>query len=224
MMKIIKNLGLIIIIASCFKLALWQIDRAEQKILIQNDFSNQAKEKPINIKRISSMPKRFTNISATGYFKEPYFLLDNIVFNRKAGYHVISPLSVEGKVLLVNRGWVENFSRQKFPDIKKIDEIVVLVGYAYYPSKLLELTSENITATKPYVIQNIDIEQISKVLNAEVYPYVLVLKKDSRYSYIHNHSHNTRSHLKHYMYAGQWFLFSLIGVIFIVLLNRRDNG
>ena len=29
--------------------------------------------------------------------------------------------------------------------------------------------------------------------------------------------------LKHYMYAGQWFLFAIIGLVFMLILLRRDK-
>ena len=35
---------------------------------------------------------------------------------------------------------------------------------------------------------------------------------------------NENKYLTHYMYAGQWFLFALIGIIFLVILNRKKHG
>ena len=35
---------------------------------------------------------------------------------------------------------------------------------------------------------------------------------------------NDNSNLKHYMYAGQWFLFTMIGIFFLIILNRKSNG
>ncbi len=223
MIKITKNLVLIILIGTCIKLCLWQIDRAEQKLSIQNDFNIQKELAPINVLSIKSQPNRFTNIFATGYFNETYFLLDNIVHNRIAGYHVIHPLLIDDKILLINRGWVENYSRQKFPSITGTGELVTLSGYVYYPSKLLELSDQNMTKSKPYVIQNIDISEISSVLKKKVHPYILILEGGTKYSYVNQNINDEKSHLKHYMYAGQWFLFSVIGVIFLILLNRREN-
>ena len=30
--------------------------------------------------------------------------------------------------------------------------------------------------------------------------------------------------LKHYMYAGQWFLFATIGLIFMIILLRKEKN
>ena len=224
MINIFKNLSLIIIISTCFYLGLWQLDRAEEKIKIQDDFIEQVSKDHINVQSIDGNPVRYTKIYSNGKFLEPYFLLDNIVFNRKAGYYVISPFLTNNKILLVNRGWVENYSRQKFPSIETPTKSILIKGYIKYPMQLLELTDSNITDNKPYVLQNLDIDLISKILNRDAYSFILTLDKGSKYSYQFITEKNENKHFKHYMYAGQWFLFTIIGIVFLVLLNRNKNG
>ena len=168
MINIFKNLSLILLVVTCFYLGLWQLDRAEEKLAIQTDFQSQIKEKPVNINFLSVEPTRYKKIFAEGSFIEPYFLLDNIVYNRKAGYYVISPFQVDEKILLVNRGWVDNYSRQKYPVIDTPKEDMIINGYIKYPMKLLELTSENISLKEPYVIQDININHISGIIKKEI--------------------------------------------------------
>ena len=43
-------------------------------------------------------------------------------------------------------------------------------------------------------------------------------------SYIDNRRFKKNSELKHYMYAGQWFLFSIVAFIFMIILLRRDTN
>ena len=224
MINIFKNLSLILLVVTCFYLGLWQLDRAEEKLAIQTDFQSQIKEKPVNINFLSAEPARYKKIFAEGSFIEPYFLLDNIVYNRKAGYYVISPFLIDEKILLVNRGWVDNYSRQKYPVIDTPKEVMIINGYVKYPMQLLELTSENISVKEPYVIQNININQISNIIKKEIYPFIVNLNESSRFLYKYIPEKNEKSHLKHYMYAGQWFLFTIIGIFFLIILNRKSNG
>ena len=224
MINIFKNLSLITLIVICFYLGLWQIERAEEKLAIQTDFQSQIKERPVNINFLSTEPTRYKKIFAEGSFIEPYFLLDNIVYNRKAGYYVISPFLIDEKILLVNRGWVDNYSRQKYPVIDTPKEVMIINGYVKYPMQLLELTSENISVKEPYVIQNININQISNIIKKEIYPFILNLNESSRFLYKYIPEKNEKSDLKHYMYAGQWFLFTIIGIFFLIILNRKSNG
>jgi len=224
MINIFKNLSLVILIITCFYLGLWQLDRAEDKLAIQSDFESQIAENYVNINSLISEPTRYKKIYADGSFIEPYFLLDNIVYKRKAGYYVISPFLISNKVLLVNRGWVDNYSRQKYPIINTPKEDIRINGYVKYPMQLLELSSENITPQEPYITQNININQISKILKKEIYPFIINLNVNNKFSYIHIEEKNENNHLKHYMYAGQWFLFTIIGMFFLIILNRKKNG
>tara|TARA_B100001057_G_scaffold187361_1_gene188193 strand:- start:133 stop:813 length:681 start_codon:yes stop_codon:yes gene_type:complete len=224
MKNIFKNLSLIIIISTCFYLGLWQMDRADEKLRLQTDFINQVSKDYIDTKSVGENPLRYTKIYSNGIFVEPYFLLDNIVFNRKAGYFVISPFLLDNKILLVNRGWVENYSRLRFPTISTPIEKTIIKGYVKYPMQLLELSEFNITKNKPYVLQNINISQISKILDRDVYSFILTLDENSKYSYQYIAEKNEKKHFKHYMYAGQWFLFTIIGIVFLIILNRKKNG
>jgi len=224
MINIFKNLSLIILIGICFYLGLWQLDRAEEKLAIQSDFESQIETNYIDIHSLINNPIRYTKIYAKGSFIEPYFLLDNIVYKRKAGYYVISPFLVGSKILLVNRGWVDNYSRLKYPSINTPKTSMSINGYVKYPMKLLELTSENITLQEPYIIQNININQISDIIKKEIYPFIINLNETNEHSYQHIADKNENKHLKHYMYAGQWFLFTIIGMFFLIILNRKKNG
>ena len=224
MKNIFKNLILFILVLTCVYLGMWQLDRAEQKLAIQNDHQIQSSKQYQNLNEVENNPLRYSKIYVEGIFQEPYFLLDNIVHDKKAGYLVMSPFQIEDKIIIVNRGWVDNYSRQKFPNISTPQNTVEIKGYIKYPMKLLELSDTNITQEEPYVIQNLDIKEISSILKKEVYPFYLNLEYNSDYAYTSIIEKYENKHLTHYMYAGQWFLFALIGIIFLVILNRKKNG
>ena len=177
MINIFKNLSLVILIITCFYLGLWQLERAEDKLAIQSDFESQIAENYVNIHSLITEPTRYKKIYADGSFIEPYFLLDNIVYKRKAGYYVISPFLINSKVLLVNRGWVDNYSRQKYPIINTPKEDIRINGYVKYQMQLLELSSENITPQEPYITQNININKISKNIKKKYIHLLLILTK-----------------------------------------------
>ena len=223
MKNILKNLILFLLILTCAYLGFWQLDRADQKLSIQTDYQNQLLKDYLDLTEVQKNPLRYTKIMAEGTFLEPYFLLDNIVHNKKAGYLVMSPFLVEDKIIIVNRGWVDNFSRQKFPEILTPESDQQIKGYIKYPMRLLELSGINMTNKEPYIMQNLNINEISSILKKEIYPFYLNLEIDSNHSYIQIEEKTENKYLTHYMYAGQWFLFALIGIIFLILLNRKKN-
>ena len=50
-----------------------------------------------------------------------------------------------------------------------------------------------------------------------------MMNEEQSNSYSLQTIYKKNSDLKHYMYAGQWFLFALIGIIFMIILYRKDK-
>ena len=77
----------------------------------------------------------------------------------------------------------DNLSRQKFPEITTPESVLRVKGYIKYPMKLLELSSANITKNKPYIVQNLNIDEVSSILKKETHPFYLNLESDDDYSF-----------------------------------------
>ena len=90
-------------------------------------------------------------------------------------------------------------------------------------TEISELQEEVYSNEFPIIIQNIKINEVSDILQKEVLPYVLILSKKQNNSYTIQTNYKDNPELKHYMYAGQWFLFSIIGIIFMIILMRKDQ-
>lgn len=225
MIKTIKYLTFLSLIMLCVILGLWQIDRGNEKADIYNSYNEKLSKDPIDLNLLSNKPSQFTNIvvknTSFRYLSKKQFLLDNKVNNRQAGYEVLTPIKVNEHILLVNRGWVTNYNRQRLPDINIADSNSDLEGYIYYYGKAYELEKETYSLKFPMVIQNIELDAISEILASDVLPYVLILSKKQENTYIIQSRYQENPELKHYMYAGQWFLFALIGFIFMIILMRR---
>ena len=129
---------------------------------------------------------------------------------------------INNKILLVNRGWVTNHDRQRLPNILSLNKNN-LIGYIYYYGDAYELEEQKYSSVFPMVIQSIEIDEISDVLDAKVLPYILILSKSDNDNYTIQPKYKKNPELKHYMYAGQWFLFAIIGLVFMLILLRRDK-
>ena len=225
MIKTIKYLTFLSIITLCVILGLWQIDRGNEKKDIYNSYINKLSKEPIDLNLLSNEPNQFTNIKIKNisfrYLSNKQFLLDNKVNNRQAGYEVLTPIMVNENILLVNRGWVTNHNRQRLPNINIINSTSNLEGYIYYYDDAYELKKETYPSDFPMVIQNIKLDDISDILDNDVLPYVLILSKKQDNSYAIQSRYRENPEFKHYMYAGQWFLFALIGFIFMIILMRK---
>jgi len=223
--KTIKLLFFLSIIIICVLLGLWQIDRGIQKEQLYEEFKRTLSEDSVLLKTLPKNPRSFTNMHLNGEFlADKQFLLDNKVHNKIAGYEVITPFKVNNKIVLVNRGWVNSNNRQSMPEILIQNKTTSIYGYSYYYKKLYELDEDNYINKWPLIIQNIEIDKVSQLLGYDIEPYVIIMNKKHNDSYVLQTIFKENMQLKHYMYAGQWFLFAIIGFIFMIILSRKEKN
>jgi len=223
--KTIKLLFFSSIITLCILLGLWQIDRGIQKEQLYEEFKGTLSEDSVLLKTLPKNPRSFINMHLNGEFlADKQFLLDNKIHNKIAGYEVITPFKVNNKIVLVNRGWVNSNNRQSIPKILIQNKTTSIYGYSYYYKKLYELDEDNYINKWPLIIQNIEIDKVSQLLGYDIEPYVIIMNKKHDDSYVLQTIFKGNMQLKHYMYAGQWFLFAIIGFIFMIILSRKEKN
>src|SRR5256885_7573361 len=141
-------------IALAISLGNWQARRAEEKLELGRLLDEGAKG-PV---RSGSSPRLGASVlerrraSAPGRFvARAVLLLDNKVLHGAAGYHVLTPLKLEGSEdlhVLVNRGWVAAGERSAHPAAPTPETLQTLEGIAAPPSRrFFELAPE--TASGP---------------------------------------------------------------------------
>ena len=74
-----------------------------------------------------------------------------------------------------------------------------------------------------FMKDNLDINKISNTLKKDVYPFYINLESGSDHGFQHLVEKNENKHLTHYMYAGQWFLFTLVGIIFLIIKSNLSR-
>lgn len=113
--------GLTVLLCVLFVvLGRWQWGRAEQKRELWAQFERGTSEvRALGTRNTADLP-RYARVRVEGRW-EPrrQFLLDNRTHEGRAGYEVLTPLRLDdGRVLLVNRGWVPFTGyRDRLPDV-----------------------------------------------------------------------------------------------------------
>ncbi len=211
-------------------LGFWQLDRAEYKDTLQQKIEQRKILTPLNFDSLPVTPddRRFYPVKFTGEYDASHtFLLDNKILNGRVGYHVLTPVKIDGaKTVLVNRGFVPlEKTRDLLPEIKAFDGKIELTG-------LLDLTpprglvlAENVhdTSRWPVVLQYIDLDEISQLSGHELYDMVLWLNKDEVGSLEYDLPVLNLNSAKNNGYAFQWFAmsFALLMIYFFVNTQRE---
>ena len=225
---VFSTLITIALLYTMMSLGFWQLDRAEFKDTLQQKIIERKKLSPVAIAELpaSSESRRYHPVKFIGEFDAQHsFLLDNITFNGQVGYHVFTPVKVNGsKTILVNRGFVsQGKTRDQLPEIETPDGKIELFGLLdFSPSRTL-LLAENVQETSrwPVVLQYVDLTEISQLLDYELYDMVLWLNPNEAGSFEYDLPVLNLNAAKNSGYAFQWFSLSLALFIIYIAVNTK---
>lgn len=213
-------------------LGIWQLNRAEEKKVLQQEYDRRANDGPVSIeKQVQKADDlRFYRVTATGHYDVDHqILIDNRTHEGRAGYHVITPLKVSGSDtrVLVNRGWVPlGVSRQVLPDVNPPSGIQTVTGIATIPVKGGFQLGKLPVTTKPWnvVWPRLDIEHFRKLTGLTVQPAAILLEADSKAGgYVRNWKRLDAGIAVHHGYAFQWFSLALVLLVMFLLTSFKKK-
>src|SRR2546423_11271161 len=164
-------------IALAISLGNWQARRAEEKLELGRRLDEGAKGPVLSVSsvRLDASAVERRRVSARGRFDaRAILLIDNKVLHGAAGYHVLTPLELEGGGdlhVLVNRGWIAAGDRSRLPAVPTPEAVQTIEGIAVTPSRrFFELAPE--AASGP-LRQNLGPEREEKRLGLLLQPFVI---------------------------------------------------
>jgi surfeit locus 1 family protein len=218
-------------------LGFWQLDRAEQKRALHNEYLLNRDKPALVLNNLHSnydfASVQGREVEADGTFLNRFLLLDNQSLEGRAGYSVLTPYEVRGAgyVIMVNLGWVAMPGRR--------DALPPLADSAERPDRLRGRLAappavglllpgaeqrEDLTAQITRV-QIIDFDQIGNWLRAPVAPVLVEIDPDVAWGYKKIWRVPGSGEERHQAYATQWFAFAAIVVLlwFFLRVVKRDR-
>lgn len=172
------TIGAAVMIALTVWLGRWQTDRGDEKEALQRLLEGRVHEPVLELGGPVAPADAivYRRVSAAGqWIADGQVYIDNQVYEGRAGFHVVTPLSIEGsaQMVLVDRGWIERTSGYpKAPRVSVPPGGVRVTGIAALPPKrYLELSSETVDGD---VWQNLSIDRYRSRTGRAVLPFVLV--------------------------------------------------
>ena len=209
-------------------LGLWQLDRAEQKRALIENYVARSDEPPLRLvgEQADAAHMRNRRVFARGHYDSSrQLLLDNKIQQSRPGYHVLTPffLSDEQVAVLVNRGWVPlGASRERLPEIGTGEQSRTVTGVVHVPSPppLALGDSGDSVPGWPKVIQRVDRIALEQRLQTRLLPYTVRLSPQEDDGYIRDWKPHFRTPTeKHQAYAVTWFGFAVLLLVLFVGLN-----
>lgn len=133
--------AVIVLLPLLISLGFWQLDRARQKKELQDEYDSREKAGLIGVTgKVHALEDlRYYRLQVKGQYEaDRQILLDNRIHKGRAGYHVLTPLRIQGSDtrILVNRGWVVlGSSREILPEAPPPGGVVTVTGLATAPLK-----------------------------------------------------------------------------------------
>lgn len=169
---------------------------------------------------------RFYPAQLQGTFdNEHQILLSNRRFKGENGFQVLTPFKpLDSKhQILVNRGWIAADTTHAIPSLNTVSSVVTISGVLYQPMNHFKLVADFDEQSPhwPLISKNVNFDKLSSVLNAPLYPYLLLLNSDSPFGYTREWLwlSNTAEPARHKAYAMQWLAFAFTVLVIFLLMN-----
>ena len=206
----------------------WQSGRAETKRALQARYDAAVHEAPIHVGNalLDRDSVLYRKLEVRGVFDAAHtILLDNRIYNGVAGYHVLTPLIIDGGSLaiLVNRGWVAvGRSREQVPLPPTPTGLVRLEGMAVDPhTRYLELVHAE---PQGRVWQNLDFARYAAVTRLTLQPVLLLQTSPLADGLRRDWPRPDTGVSMHVSYAIQWYsLATTLAVLWLVMNVKRHR-
>ena len=176
-------------VAITFRLGVWQLARAEEKLSLQAQMQAQAQQTPLRVSEALKQPEAWQQthrpVALKGqWLKDQVVYLDNRNHHGQVGFWVMTPLRwAPGQVVWVQRGWVQRDLRDadRAPAIDTPQGDVEVVGRIAPPlSHMVQLGANDPSSPSQARIQpNLDMAQMQAMVNDNVHAVVIQTGPDS---------------------------------------------
>jgi surfeit locus 1 family protein len=225
--------GLVAFGALFASLGAWQLRRADESRATLARFASGSGEASLTAPpRALDEGMRYRRLAVAGELVEsPQFLLDNMLHEGVAGYHVLTVLRVPDlrERVLVNRGWVAaGGDRTVLPDV------AVSAAARRVSGRLERLPRPGVrlgavaseTRGAAVVLQFPTAADVAAILGEPVLDYQLLLDPAEPDGYVRQWQAPGLPPERHWSYAGQWLALALgaVGAAIAILFKARRRN
>ena len=231
--RLAPTLATLVLLPLLVQLGLWQWHKGQAKLALQQRIDSLSRVSPLVIGPylISGNSLRDRRVVVRGRYESGYqILLDNQVHGEDPGFHVLTPLRIEGSEarVLVNRGWVPlGMSREDLPRIEPPGGLVEVTGTVWEPSRQKFVLSAHERAGTGWqtVWEAIDLDRYRAQVPYALQPFVVRLDSAAAGCYVCDWPRPDERVGMHLGYALQWFGMAAVLAAFYVFASlERVKG
>jgi len=221
---LVPGIATIAFIAVTVSLGNWQRHRAEEKVEAARRLDEAAQGAVLSVPSARTSAEGFERrrVSVRGRFvARSTLFLDNKVLRGVAGYHVLTPLAIEGGDMhvLVDRGWIAAGDRARLPGVPAPEGLQTIEGTAVLPSRrFVELAPE---AEGGPLRENLVLVREEKRLGLKLQPFVIEQTSAAQDGLERVWERPDTGADRNRSYALQWYSFAVLAAILYVVLGFK---
>ena len=216
---------LITLAAVFLRLGLWQLDRKAEKTALFERFGNAPE---MGIESALESGEEFARVDAFGHYDPTrHVLLDNRIWNGRAGVHVLTPFRLaDGRWLLVNRGWLPLApDRRSLPEVPTDTDAHTLRGrLVAYQTGGPRLGEADVLEQDrwPQLVTYLDLATVGTALGEPLQPWIIQLDEHDASGFGDRQwSAAVMEPSVHGAYAVQWLALCVAALVIWVTLGWR---
>lgn len=208
----------------------WQIDRMQWKTELIDRFESRVAAPVVDAPdAVNDWDAwRFRRVQMTGVFQhEKELMITGKPFEGTAGFHVITPLLLEdGRIILVNRGWIPEKNRDRATRPKSLTQgLVTVEGILRQDKRRGRFVPDNEPQNEVWLY--VDTDEMAS--HREIVPvagyYVDAIRPPGPYKLPIGATTDISVRNEHLQYAMTWYLLAcaLVGVYFFYHYRRPED-
>ena len=213
--KFLFSIFVFLFISTFVALGSWQLIRLNWKLELINQIENSLKNEPVNLS--DHTPKNYLRIKTSGivgFDKQIY--LYNLNEKGQPGFDVVTPMIVEGKNFLLNRGWI--------PFNEKGNEKINILASLNITGTLKKQLKANRFKPENNIQENywftLKREDIFQYTGKNFSPFVIYL--NSNLDMPKTKTVTTNISNNHKKYAITWFSLAFSTLVFYLYFRRKN--
>jgi surfeit locus 1 family protein len=212
----LPGLTALMLVALFTGLGVWQVERAGDKRAVLAALEADAGQPAAELAATADLKAQaYRRVAVRGRFLERQFLLDNRLFQGRAGFDVLTPLVLaDGRVILVDRGWVPAGPGREptRPVAAPSDEPVTVTGRLWLPQEGIALGPAIAPESEPgwpRLTTRVAFPALAAALGRDLVPAVIRARGEAAWLYRPRPLEPAFGPARHYGYALQWFALAL---------------
>ena len=212
----------------------WQWNKASAKADLQARLDAGGAEPSLMLPAtlVDAQELRFRRVVAYGHYEPQHqILIDNRIYHGQGGYHVMTPLRLEGSEtrVLINRGWVPALADHRdVPLLSTPEGRIELSGTAIVPgTRFFTLAADTDDGSSQWqrVWQNLDLDRYRKAVSFPIQPIVIQLDPESTAGgFVREWPRSDERIQTNLSYAVQWWTFAATTVVLWLIFNIRRTA